>query len=425
MIVAKGGVTCGFFLSTAGMAMLDDADAILAVLIMGATLKGCTEIQHAALPAAVNDVIKDEHELAGAFAGITAASAMVTLIGSVSFAVILFQNLTDYTNVFLFAAVLSLLSLLFVLACFPETMLEEDRRDVEWEDALPLMGTYPFLFGVPYRGYFCVCAFCASNLIVGYLVVVPPFLQSQYGLSQGVVALLLVSFSLLFSLFSTIYTSFIPLIDGKHPDYQLYAIGYKVAAFGIVMLNFSLLHYSFFVVSLLLCGFSGGLVFPSYRTIAAALEPPAYQGKLHAALGSVSLVGAVTGSLGFGAVVKWSGLGSDKCGGDKASFTGWPFLLLTLNTVVGAASAHILMRIRLSIDQMPSVALPTSALPEGNKATTTLSPPVTKVAPHDHQTALGEKAIAFGAPKESKLRQALIRRRSSMQAAAAFHSTVF
>jgi len=39
-------------------------------------------------------------------------------------------------------------------------------------------------------------------------------------------------------------------------------------------------HNMFFVDSVFVMGLGGGLAFPVYRTIAAALEPPAYQGKL-------------------------------------------------------------------------------------------------------------------------------------------------
>ena len=60
MIVAKSGVSLGFILSTLGLALIDDADVMWAVLAIAATAKGCTEIQHSALPSAVNDVIQDE-----------------------------------------------------------------------------------------------------------------------------------------------------------------------------------------------------------------------------------------------------------------------------------------------------------------------------------------------------------------------------
>jgi len=246
----------------------------------------------------------------------------------------------------------------------------------------------------------CITVFCSACLIVGYIVVVPPFLQSQYGLSQGQAAMVIVIFSLLFSLVAACYTYFIPYAGANYPDYQLYSIGYGLAAIGICLLNFAVFHYMFFVVSVFVMGLGGGLVFPAYRTIAAALEPPAYQGKLHAALGSVSLLGAVAGSLGFGALVKVSGLGSDKCRTGKAlsAFSGWPFLCLALNTVIGAISAKILLQIRLSVEKMPSYA--TSSQVEATRPSASSSQ--VAPAPSDDSDEVTPRAASNKPPHPSK-----------------------
>jgi len=149
MMLSFTGVSAGFVFSMAGLDLCKDGDAIWATLMIAAFLKGCTEIQYSALPSAVNDVIRDEQELYKAFAGIISLQALAALFGNLTFAMVLFQTLTDYTGVFAFASGIALLSLLFVVLFFPETLPERERKAIEWNEATPCLGAYPYLLGAP------------------------------------------------------------------------------------------------------------------------------------------------------------------------------------------------------------------------------------------------------------------------------------
>ncbi len=90
-------------------------------------------------------------------------------------------------------------------------------------------------------------------------------------------------------------------------------------------------------------GLGGGLLFPSYRIIAAKLEPQKNQGKLQAALLSVGLCGLVLGALLFGNLVKISGIGSKNCETSGSGYKGLPFIGLTVVTAIGATAAMTYM----------------------------------------------------------------------------------
>ena len=329
MITSICGLTAGFAVIATGSATIDDINAIWLVMCLSALLKGSTEVHWAVLPAAIADVITDKGEQQSVFSGITALQMVASTVSNVTFVIVLALDLTDYTYVWIGMTIISALTLLFVVFVFPETFKEDDRVPINYVDTVPFFGVFPILFNSPKRILFPIAVLCGNIILAGYVTSVPPFMQSEYNMRQSEVGLVMLSFSIFFAVTAGCYSSLVPCMGGEdHPQWT-YAYGFGLLVVGLILQCFATYHVLVMVVSILIIGFGGGLLYPAYKVVAVRLEPAENQGKLQAALVCVGLLGTIAGYLLFGTLVKMSGIGSDKCDDDGViRFSGLPFLVL-------------------------------------------------------------------------------------------------